>query len=149
MRHGDEQAQVMEWLYARLRSDAPLADAIGVPLVDLDDRVWPDAAPDGTRDAWVVYSATEGRDRNALGAHARLGSIVPVNVRVVTTGHDPGRGAAANRRLYALLQGNHNTPVSDGGVILTCRRTSPLSYPENAGGIDYYHTGGLYEAEVN
>ena len=57
--------------------------------------------------------------------------------------------AAANRRLYALLHGNHNAPVADGGTILTGTRTGGLSYPEDASGVPYHHTGGLYTVFVN
>lgn len=138
-----------EWLWPLLSQDQGLADALGVPLAALPDRVWPDVAPGGTQAPWIVYSVQEGLDMDALGGGPRLGAAIPVNVRVVTQGQDPGAASAAVRRLYALLHGNHNHPLPAGGVILTGRRTASLAYPEDAGGIQYRHTGGLYEVLVN
>jgi hypothetical protein len=149
VRHGDEQVQVLEWVYARLSTDEVLADLAGVPVEGLPDRVHPDVAPSGTPAPWLVYSAAEGVDAAYLGAHPRAMTTVPLNVRWITEGSDPGAGAAAARRIYALLQGNHNTPVSDGGLILTVRRSTVLNYPEDAGGIQYRHTGAVFVAEVN
>lgn len=148
-RHGDEQAQVLEWAYTTLSQDQALADALGVPLADLEARVWPDVAPSGTGTPWVVYSAGEGVDRLALGPEPRLGTVVPLNVRIVSQSEDPGVASAAARRVYALLHGARNVPVSDGGTILTARRVGVLNYPEDAGGIQYRHTGGLWSVEVN
>lgn len=138
-----------EWLYALLTGDAGLADAMGVSPSDLPGRVWPDVAPQGTPSGWLVYTPSEALDRQALGPHARLSTIVPVNVRYVAQSEDPGVGSPVARRLYALLHGTHNTPVAEGGIILTARRTGVLNYAEDAGGIQYRHTGGLYDVEVN
>lgn len=149
MRHGDEQAQVLEWAYATLSADATLAGLLGVAVGALQGRVWPDTAPAGTQAPWIVYSAAEGLDTGPVGPGHRLLTTVPLNVRVVTEGDDPGAGAPIARRIYDLLQGNHNTAVSDGGLVLTCQRTTALSYPEDAGGIRYRHTGGLYAVQVN
>lgn len=149
MRHGDEQAQVAEWLYGVLTGDALLADAMGVPLADLSARVWPEVAPPGTSAPWLVFSVAEALDRRALGPHARISTMVPVNLRHVAQSDDPGAGSAVARRLYALLHGNHNAPVSEGGTILTAQRVGVLNYAEDAGGILYRHTGGLYDVEVN
>lgn len=149
MRHGDEQAQALEFVYTRVSADPVLAELAGVAPAYLADRVWPDVAPDTAPEPFLVYSAGEGVDRLALGTEPRLGTPVPINVRWVTRGPDPSAGAAAGRRLYQLLHGAKDVPVSDGGMILTCRRTSALSYPEDAGGIQYHHTGGLFTAEVN
>lgn len=149
MRHGDEQAQVLEWLYGVLSTDPVLAQEAGVPVGDLPDRVWPEVAPADTSPPWLVYSTEEALDREALGPHPRLSTVVPLNVRWITRSADPGSGAAAARRLYALLVGNHNVPVAGGGLILTCRRTSALNYGEDAGGVQYRHQGHLLVAEVN
>lgn len=149
MRHGDEQAQALEWAYGVLSTDQELADLLGVPLTGLPDRVWAETAPSGTPAPWVVVSASQGLDRLGLGTVPRLGSVVPLNVRSVWQTRDPGAGAAVARRLYALLHGATNVPLADGGTILTVRRTTSLDYPEDAGGIQYRHTGGLYQVEVN
>lgn len=149
MRHGDEQAQALEFVYARLVGDPILAALAAVDVSEMPGRVWPDVAPPDAGEPFVVFSAAEAVDRPALGTEPRLGTPVPLNVRWVTRGPDPSAGAAAGRRLYQLLHGVKDVPVSDGGMILTCRRTSALSYPEDAGGIQYFHTGGLFTAEVN
>lgn len=148
-RFGDEQAQVLEWLYATLVADQELADLAEVPLEGLADRVWPDVAPPGTLSPWLVYSAGEAMDVNPVGSAPRVHVTVPLNVRWVQETDDPGAGAPAQRRLYALLHGVTNAPVPGGGTILTCRRYAVLNYPEDAGGVAYRHTGGLFTAEVN
>lgn len=148
-RAGDELAQVAEWVYGLLSTDAALAEALGVPLSALPGRVWPDVAPSGTAAPWVVFSATDALDVLGIGAAARVFTAAALNVRVVTIGRDPGAASPAARRLYALLHGNHNAPLVGGGTILTCRRTEALNYGETAGGIDYRHTGGLFAVEVN
>jgi hypothetical protein len=149
VRHGDEQAQVLEWAYGVLSADAALAAALGVAVGDLPGRVWPDVAPQDTPTPWVVYSAQEALDVLAVGPGARLVTTVPLNVRVVWRTDDPGQTGPAVRRIYALLHGNHNTPVSNGGLILTARRTTVLDYPDDTSGLRYRHTGGLYEVQVN
>lgn len=149
MRRGDEQAQALEFVYTRLSTDPVLAALAGVDVAALPDRVWPDVAPGTAPEPFLVYSAAEALDWGSLGTEPRLGTVVPLNVRWVTRGPDPSAGAAAGRRLYELLHGAKDVPVSDGGMILTCRRTAALAYPEDAGGIEYFHTGGLFTAEVN
>lgn len=149
MRHGDEQAQVLEWAYATLTTDQALADALGWNLERMPDQAHPDVAPAGTASPWLVYSAGEAVDAGVLGPHARTFVTVPLNVRIIWETEDPGQPAPAARRLYALLHGAQNAPVTDGGTILTVRRTVALSYGEDAGGIQYRHTGGLFVAEVD
>lgn len=149
MRHGDELTQVAEWLYVTLSTSEDLAAALGTTLADLPNRVWPDVAPTGTASPWVVYSTIEGRDTLAVGNGPRLMSTVPVNVRAITKGADPSAGGPASQVFYRLLHGELNVPISGGGMILSSLRTQPLSYPENAGGIDYRHTGGLFNVIVN
>lgn len=149
MRHGDEQAQVMEWLYTTLSTDPDLAELAGVDVADLPDKTWPNVAPADVQPPYQVYSTEEALDMPAMGPHSRLGTLVPANVRWVTRAEDPGSGAPAQRRHYALLNGALNVPVADGGTILTAKRTSALNYPEDAGGVQYNHTGGLYAVVVN
>jgi hypothetical protein len=149
MRHGDEQAQVMEWVYATLSEDPILAGLAGVQPAELPTRVWPDVAPADTQAPWLVYSVGEALDTLPVGPHSRIHATVPVNVRWITLAERSSTAAPAARRLYALLHGARSEPVADGGFILTCRRTTALSYPEDAGGIQYRHTGGLFVAEVN
>ena len=149
MRHGDEQAQVAEWAYTTLAGSAELADALGVSLADLPGRVWPDVAPEGTPAPWVVYTPGEGLDTLTTGADPRVMSTVPLNVRVITQGASLTAGAEAARVIYDLLHGALNAPVSGGGTVLSVRRTTALAYPERAGGIQYRHTGGLYQVQVN
>lgn len=148
-RVGDEVVQVAEWLYGVLSEDAGLAEALSVDLAALPDHVWPDVAPSGAAAPWVVYSVQDAIDWGALGSGPRVATSVVVNVRVVTEGRDPGAGGPAAVRLYGLLTGNHNTALPGGGTILTGRRTQTLSYPENTGGIEYRHVGGLFTVEVN
>lgn len=149
MRHGDEAAQVAEWLYGTLTGSQALADALGVPLAGLPARVWPEVAPSDAPEPLVVFSTSEALDRNAVGPHPRIMTTVPVNVRIVDRDQGPGTSSAAARVLYVLLTGNLNVPLSEGGTILTSQRSSVLNYAEDAGGIHYRHTGGLYDVEVN
>lgn len=150
MRHGDEQAQVAEWVYGLLSTDPVLAELAGVTPEDFHTRVWPDVAKSGTPAPWLVYAVGEALDRVVLGPHPRVSTGVPLTVRWVEQSDDPGAGADANRRLYALLhRGDLNAPVSGGGTILSCRRTIALSYGEDAGGIQYRHVGGQFLVEVN
>lgn len=149
-RSGDEPQQVREWLYPRLSTDAALALAVGVPLDDLPDHIWPEQAPADVERRWIVYDAQQAAlVVQPVGPWDRIMVPVPLNVRCVARADDTAWAYAAARRIHALLQGNHNAPVSDGGLILTGQRESVLDYPEDAGGIRYRHVGGIYTVQVN
>lgn len=152
-RHGDEQQQVAEWLFPLLAGDPELGALLtGLPTPSVgqaEERIWPDIAPVDTAGRWCVYSPQAAFDVRPVGAYPRLMTPVPVNVRLIARGDDTGWLAAGQRRLLALLQGNHNTVLPGGGTILTGVRDSVLYYPEIAGGIRYQHAGGIFTVQVN
>lgn len=149
-RSGDEPQQVREWLYPLLSTDEALADAVGVTLAALPDALWPEQAPPDREARWIVYDAQQAAlVVQPVGSGDRLMVPVPLNIRCVARADDTAWAYVAMRRIHALLQGNHNTPVADGGVILTAQRQSVLDYPEVAGGIRYRHVGGIYTVQVN
>jgi hypothetical protein len=149
MRLGDEGVQAMEWAYGRLTQSQELADALGVALVDLPDRVWPDPAPGGTPVPFVVYSASETLDRNLLGPTYRSHTTVPLNVKGVDQSRDYTALAPVARAIYGALVARLNDPVADGGVILTATREGGIQYPETGDGIEYRHLGHLLSVEIN
>lgn len=149
MRHGDEGLQVMEWLYGRLTGSQELADALGVPLEGLDARVWPDPAPAGTPAPFVVYSAGESLDTQAMGPFHRIHTTVPATVKGLDKARDYGRLGPVARAVYAALVGRVGDPVPDGGTVLSCRREGGVMYPETAQGIDYRHLGHLLSVEID
>ena len=149
MRHGDEAVQVLEAVYAILSASQPLADALGVPLADLPDRVWPDVAPDATAAPFVVFAIQpDSTDHLALGDQPRIFTTAMVDAKVIGQTRDYGSLAPAARALYEALHGRTNVEVADGGVVLTMRRTGGIQYPEQAGGIEYRHLGHTLQAEV-
>lgn len=149
-RSGDEPQQVREWLYPLLSGDQALADAVGVSLAALRDHIWPEQAPSDQEARWIVYDAQQAAVVvQPVGPWDRLMVPVPLNIRCVARADDTAWAYRAMRRIHALLQGNHNAPVADGGLVLTGQRQSVLDYPEDAGGIRYRHVGGIYTVQVN
>lgn len=149
MRFGDEGVQAMEWVYATLTASQELADALGVPLEGLGDRVWPDPAPSGTPTPFVVYSASEALDVPAFGPAPRIHSTVPLTVK----GIDQARGydalAPVARALYAALVSRVGDGLADGGTMLTASRVGTVQYPEVGDGIEYRHLGHLLSVEID
>jgi len=148
MRLGDEGLAVLEWAYSALCGAVSVRDALGVylgtPLEQdaVEGYVWTDVAPDGV-DPVVVLSAGEGTDVPVVGPHPRLFTGVPLNVRAVGRVENYDALAPLSRAIYTTLVGNHNAPVSAGGRVLTCTRSGPIQYPEDAGSIQYRHLGHL------
>lgn len=149
MRVGDEQQQAMEWAYGRLSQDQALADAVGVDLADLPDRVWPDVAPGGTPSPWVVFSTVTATDRAAVGPVDRISTVVPMDVRATAQARSYDPLAPIARAIYRALHGRTNDDLADGGVMLCALRTSGLQYPEKAEGIEYRHLGHTFQVEIN
>lgn len=148
-RSGDEQQQVHEWVFTRLSGDTILADAVGVPVADLPDHLWPFQAPQDVERRWIVYAAEAGFPVQPVGPWDRLVVPVPLNIRCIARGDDTAWAFPAIRRIHELLQGNWNHPGLDQALILTGQRQSSLDYPEQAGGIRYRHVGGIYTIQVN
>lgn len=139
----------MEWAYGLLTQSQALADALGVPLADLPDRVWPDPAPGGTPTPFVVFSASESLDRPALGPAPRIHTTVPMIVKGLDRARHYDGLAPVARAIYAALVARLNDPVSDGGMILTATREGGIQYPEQAQGVEYRHLGHLLSVEIN
>lgn len=149
MRYGDEGVQAMEWAYARLTGSQEVADALGVPLEGVSDRVWPDPAPAGTEAPFIVYSAGEAQDTQAMGPFARIHSTVPLNVKGVDQSRTYDDLAPVARAIYAALVGRVGDDVSAGGTMLSARRIAGIQYPELGDGIEYRHLGHLLSVEIN
>jgi hypothetical protein len=149
MRLGDEGVQAMEWAYGLLSASQPLADALGVSLEALPDRVWPDPAPGDTVAPFVVFSPAESLDHQALGPRARIYTTVPLIVKGLDEARNYDRLAPVARAIYATLVARENDPVSEGGTILTAQRTAGIQYPERADGIEYRHLGHMLSVEIN
>lgn len=149
MRVGDEQVQALEWAYAALASDAPLAASLGLSVAQLADAVWADVAPTTTEGTVVVLSTSDAADTNALDQGPRLMSRVPLVVRVIGPGQAYDPLAAPARAVYDRLHGALNEPIGQGGMILTCTRTGSVAYGENAGGTQYRHLGHTFQVEIN
>jgi hypothetical protein len=148
-RIGDEQQQAREWVYARLSTSQALADALGVPLNGLPDRVWPDVAQAGTKSPWVVFSTGPSQDRAAVGPEARISTLVPLDVRATVQGRSYTLLAPVARAVYAALHGRTNDDLADGGVMLCAKRTDGIQYPEKADGVEYRHLGHTFQVEIN
>lgn len=148
-RIGDEGLQAMEWAYATLTADAGLAAALGVPVADLDDRVWADVAPPGISGTIVTITATDPTDTNAVGPGPRIHSRVTMTVKAIVEGQAYDPAAPVARAIYAALHGNPNAPVADGGTVLTCQRQTGVMFPEDANGTHYRHVGHLFRVEID
>lgn len=149
MRHGDEGVQALEWAYGRLAASQALADAIGIPLDQVDDRVWPDVAPQGTASPWIVVGIVDLNDRLAVGASPRLYSAVGLDVRATTQARSYGPLGAVSRAIYDTLHGRTNDAIGGGGVMLSAKRVGGIQYPETASGIEYRHLGHTFQVEIN
>lgn len=149
MRHGDEGVQALEWAYGRLSQSQALADAIGVPLAEVDDRVWPDVAPTGTGSPWVVLSIVDWNDVAALGPVSRVYTGVALDVRVTGQARTYAPLGPVSRAVYDALHGRTNDPLSAGGMMLSAKRVSGVQYPEKAAGIEYRHLGHTFQVEIN
>lgn len=149
MRFGDEGVQAMEWVYGRLTSSQEVADALGVPLAAVGDRVWPDPAPGGTPTPFIVYSASEALDTPAFGPAPRIHTTVPLTVK----GIDQARGydalAPVARAIYAALVSRVGDELTEGGTMLTASRVGTVQYPERGDGIEYRHLGHLLSIEID
>lgn len=149
MRYGDEGVQAMEWAYGLLTGSQALADALGVPLETLGDRVWPDPAPAGTPAPFVVYSAGEGLDVPAMGPQPRIFTAVPMTVKAIDQSRSYDALAPVARAIFTALVARVGDDVSEGGTILTATRTGTVQYPELAEGVEYRHLGHLLSVTIN
>jgi hypothetical protein len=149
MRHGDEGVQALEWAYGRLGASQAVADAIGIPLDQVDDRVWPDVAPQGTDSPWIVVGIVDLNDRAAVGPQDRIYSAVGLDVRVTAKARSYGPLAAISRAIYDTLHARTNDALALGGVMLSAKRVGGIQYPETAAGIEYRHLGHTFQVEIN
>lgn len=146
MRYGDEGLAVATWLVQVISEDPGIQDALGVTdQAGALKRVWEGTAPEGTPFPFITFQVGEPQDWNPVGPSGRVFSAVPVTVK----GTDEATSYAAlspiAQRLYALLVGNHNTLLTQGGLILTGHRDSGIQYPEQVNGVQYRHLGGLFQ----
>lgn len=149
MRMGDETVQAQEWAYGRLTQDNALAVAMGIPLADVDDRVWPDVAPGGTKAPWITLTAAVATDRAAVGPADRISTVVTLDVQVISAVRSYGPLAPIARAIYDALHARTNDALSAGGMMLHAKRTGGIQYPERAEGIDYRHLGHTFQVEIN
>jgi hypothetical protein len=149
MRMGDETVQALEWAYGRLTLDQGLADALGIPLASVDDRVWPDVAPGDTKGPWVTIAAAVATDRAAVGPADRLSTVVTLDVKAVTAARTYTTLAPVARAIYDALHARTNDALAHGGWMLHAKRTGGIQYPERADGIDYRHLGHTFQVEIN
>lgn len=141
--------QTLEWAYAVLSRLPELAGALDVPLDALHERVWPDVAPRDVLGTVVVFSAGDPSDRLGLGAGPRLGSVVPLTVRVIVAAPAYDPAAPAARAIYDRLHGAQDEAVPGGGRMATCRRLTGIAYPETTEGVQYRHLGHTFEVEID
>jgi len=145
MRFGDEALGVAEWVVGTITADAEIQALLGVTTaLAAAARTWDSVAPEGTPFPFIIFQIGDGTDWNPVGLGDRLMVTFPVTVRATDKAESYAATAPIARRLYALLTGNHNAPVSQGGLILTGRRATAIQYPEQVNGIEYRHIGGLF-----
>lgn len=145
---GVEGLILSEWVVAALVGDAQMAAALGVVGPEtVGARVWEGIAPEGTPYPFVTFTVAEPQDWTGVGT-TRVMSKVGLTVKATSRGRSYAPIKAVAQRIDAALQGVLNVPTSGGGRVLSVIRQNGLQYPEQDGGEDYRHLGGVYEAHV-
>jgi hypothetical protein len=145
MRYGDESEAIGEWLVAKITADAVLPGLMALGTDTITDRVYDSVAQEGSRFPVITFQVGDWDDVRAVGPDPRLFVTASVQVKAIDQAETYGRIRPIARRLVAILNGSHNTTVSDGGIILTCLRRRGVKYPEQGNGLQYRHLGAVYE----
>lgn len=143
-RLADISVAIQEWVVTALTSSQELADALGVELDQVAQRLW-DAPPPPDADLpYVDIVVAEPRDIGGVGM-AEVMARAEVTVKTVgrAESYEPiGPVAVA---IHHALQGRTAQLLSGDGEMLSSRRLRAVSYPEQSKGIEYRHLGGTYE----
>lgn len=138
------------WLYDRLRADAALLALVGGDA--LDPRIYPDAAPEGTRYPFVVYSLQSPRpDRRAMGSGRIMVTPLYLVKAYAEQSHYRGVLLDLDERIDAALDVGAvgAGPVGDEGYLIGCRRTEAFRQIEREAGTEFRARGGFYELWIS
>lgn len=137
-----ESEVVAQWAHDRLVADADLAVILGVPLVDLGDRVWEDRPPLDAVPPLVMLSVSDPSDVRGVG-DTRIMVDMTVLIRGVaqTASYTDVRPIA--ERIDVLFHGSSGPGA--GGAILHSMREGIFRLPEtDEDGQEWRHLGGSY-----
>lgn len=140
----DELLVAYAWTYQRIVNDPTMQVMFTNRGLDITNQVWEFKAPEGVQPPFIVYQRIGGGDVRALGG-ARVYSMVRELIRVVDVGQDWGHDDIVGRlnQLFGLVI---NVAVSDPpGYIEACSRAEPFDQPEDVGGVQWRHLGGIFE----
>ena len=94
--------------------------------------------------SYILVQIIEPRDVGPIGSTI-IFSQGMATVKVVGRAESYETLAPIAKAMHEAIQGSQHVDVSGGGVLLSARRRSALSYPEESNGIEYRHLGGAYE----
>ena len=138
---------VSGWVYARLVNDPQLQAIATAQGVELPNKVWEYAAPEGATGWQIIYQRIQASD--VAGINVRLMAVLRYLIRVVDRGKDWDHETVANR-IDALFDHVGPFPVADPpGTIEGAVRMEPFDQPETIGGVEYRHLGGIYQIAAN
>ena len=126
-----------KWIYETLSGDATITGIMST-------RIYRDAAPQGAIMPCIVFQLqSPGNDLNGVGGR-RIYNASQWTVKAIAQGGEySGNLNTLATRIDALLHDKHSAVGSDGQV--WCVRLRPFQMPEIDNGIQYRHSGGVYE----
>lgn len=126
-----------KWIYETLSADATITGIVST-------RIYRDVAPQGAAFPCIVLQLqSPGNDLNGVGG-VRVFNTSQWTVKAINAGGEySGNLSILATRIDTLLHDKHATVDSDGQV--WCVRVRPFQMPEIDNGVQYRHSGGVYE----
>ena len=144
-RLADTPVAMAEGIIVLLKASADLATAMDEPdAAGVADRIWDAPPPPDAVEPYILVQIIEPRDVGPIGSTI-IFSQGMATVKVVGRAESYETLAPIAKAMHEAIQGSQHVDVSGGGVLLSARRRSALSYPEESNGIEYRHLGGAYE----
>lgn len=139
----NEVPMISAWVYGRIVGDSVLQAGFTARSLNIVNQVWEYRAPEGVQTPWIIYQRQSGGDVTSLEG-VRIYARGNYLIRVVGTGEDWDHEDIANRLDVLFGRVVNQVVTTPPGVILACVRTEAFDLPEDVGGVQYRHLGGLY-----
>lgn len=130
-----ELDDVETYIYSKLSADTTLASLIA-------GRIFDGIADQGTEFPYVVYNFQSGHDVNEVYGR-RVMTAATYLIKAIDNRPNTTRLIPIVKQIDALINGQSGS-VGATGTILAAVRQSPVAMPEEDGGVQYRHRGGLY-----
>lgn len=135
--------------FAKFLRDTLVNDAGVAALVGA--RVYEDKAPQGATFPYLIFSLNRARDLGAIGQQGRIHVRPAYLVRGTVQDESYADADAIAAAVDTALEGAKGTSTVGGSTyqIRGVFHTAPVRYPETTDGVQYRHSGGIYEAFVH